>query len=97
MIYLTFIWGNVNSRSEIQILICLIPKSVQCHLLTLNVKKFFLYQNVVGLVKKGFAEEKHFRHGLEGKKKHTHIGLMERIRVVVGHYINATLFIFLLV
>lgn len=73
MIYLTFILDNVNSRSEIQILICLIPKSVQCHLLALNVKSF-LYQNVVDLVKKGFAEEKYFRHGLEGKNTYWVVG-----------------------
>lgn len=66
---MTFILDNVNSRSEIQILVCLIPKSVPCHLLALNVKRFFLYQNVVDLVRKGFADEKYFRHGLEGKTK----------------------------
>lgn len=63
---MTFILGNVNSRSEIQILICLFAKSVQCHLL--DVKTFFLFQNVVDLVRKGFVEEEHFRHGFEGIK-----------------------------
>ena len=93
MINLTFISDNVSSRSGIQIFICLIPKSVPCHLLALNVK-FFLYQDVVGLVMNGFTEEKYFRHGLEGNYTNWVDGVNER--AVVRYYIKTTLFIFTL-
>lgn len=66
MINLTFILDNISNRAGIQILMCLISKSVPCHLLALNVKKFFLYQDVLDLVRNGFTEEKSFRQDLEG-------------------------------
>lgn len=74
MIKLTFILDKVNRRSGIHRVICLIPKPIQCHLLALNVKKFFLDQDVVDLV----TEEKYFRQHLEGNNTNWVDGENER-------------------